>query len=150
MPADIIVSSASGVGEIRINRPAKKNALTTAMYAAMGEALDAFDGDNAVRVVTIRGGRDFTAGNDLADFLAASTSGDMHKVEVVMGFLERLRDFSKPLVAAVRGNAVGIGTTLLLHTDVVVAGTPEIRRPRRAGRRAPAHTRPAGRSELQR
>jgi enoyl-CoA hydratase/carnithine racemase len=123
VPADIIVSSASGVGEICIDRPAKKNALTTAMYSAMGEALDAFDGDDDVRVVTIRGGSDFTAGNDLADFLAASMSGDMHKVEVVMGFLERLRDFSKPLVAAVRGNAVGIGTTLLLHTDVVVAGT---------------------------
>jgi enoyl-CoA hydratase/carnithine racemase len=123
MPAEIIVSADSGIGEIRFDRPAKKNALTTAMYAAMTDALEAFERDDAVRAVVIRGGTDFTAGNDLADFATASASGDRSALDSIVEFLTCLSDFSKPLVAAVRGNAVGIGTTMLLHADVVVAGS---------------------------
>ncbi|MEO6836682.1 MAG: enoyl-CoA hydratase [Candidatus Tumulicola sp.] len=123
MAAEIILSAGSGVGVIRIDRPAKKNAITTAMYGAMADALETFDGNDEVRVVTIGGGADFTAGNDLQDFMDASTSGDPSKVVAVIRFLERLCDFPKPVVAAVRGNAVGIGTTMLLHADVVIAGS---------------------------
>jgi enoyl-CoA hydratase/carnithine racemase len=123
MVAEILVSANSGIGDIRIDRPAKKNAISTAMYAAMADALEAFDRDDAIRVVTIRGGTDFTAGNDLRDFVRASASGDTSALDAVVEFLTRLCDFSKPLIAAVRGNAVGIGTTMLLHADVVVAGT---------------------------
>lgn len=123
MTAEIIVSAESGVGEIRIDRPAKKNALSIAMYAAMAEALDAFDRADTVRVAIIRGGSDFTAGNDLRDFAGASASGDRKALDAIVAFLTRLADFSKPLVAAVRGNAIGIGTTMLLHADAVFAGT---------------------------
>jgi enoyl-CoA hydratase/carnithine racemase len=121
--AEIIVSADSGVGAIRIERPAKKNAITTAMYAAISDALETFDRDDAVRVVTLLGGADFSAGNDLRDFIDASASGETDALDAIVEFLTRLCDFSKPLVAGVRGNAVGIGTTMLLHTDVVVAGT---------------------------
>jgi enoyl-CoA hydratase/carnithine racemase len=123
MPAEIIVSADSGVGEIHFDRPAKKNALTTAMYAAVTDALETFDHDDAIRAVVIRGGTDFTAGNDLTDFANASASGNRSALDAIVEFLTRLSDFSKPLVAAVRGNAVGIGTTMLLHADVVVAGS---------------------------
>ncbi len=121
MAEEILVSADGAVGSIRIERPAKKNALTTGMYAAMADALDAFAADDAVRVVTIGGGADFTAGNDLQDFMVASMSGASFEDLPVLRFLRCLRDFEKPVVAAVRGNAVGIGTTLLLHCDVVVA-----------------------------
>lgn len=122
MATEIVVAADSGVGQIKIDRPAKKNALTTAMYGAMADALEAFEADDAVRVVTIRGGDDFTAGNDLRDFMDASSSGDAAPFVAVIRFLERLCDFPKPVVAAVRGNAIGIGTTMLLHADVTVAG----------------------------
>ncbi len=124
MTAEIVVSADSGVGDIRIDRPAKKNAISTPMYAAMADALEAFDRDAAIRTVTIRGGSDFTAGNDMRDFMGAAASGDTSALDAIVDFLTRLSDFSKPLVAAVRGNAVGIGTTMLLHADVVVAGAP--------------------------
>lgn len=121
MVPEILVSSTDGVGLIRIDRPAKKNALSTGMYAALADALEGFERDDAVRVVTIAGGADFTAGNDLRDFMAATMAGTSFEDLPVLRFLNRLRDFPKPVVAAVRGNAVGIGTTMLLHTDVVVA-----------------------------
>jgi enoyl-CoA hydratase/carnithine racemase len=118
---EIRVCAADGVGQIRIDRPSKKNAITTAMYDAMADALDTFAGDENVRVVAIGGGADFTAGNDLQDFVAASMSGKTFGDLPVIRFLEGLMDFAKPVVAAVRGNAVGIGTTMLLHADVAVA-----------------------------
>jgi len=120
---EIVVTSESGIGCIRIDRPSKKNALTTGMYAAMADALQRFADDDGVRVAVIGGGSDFTAGNDLGDFMAASMSGASFEDLPVLRFLGCLRDFVKPVVAAVRGNAVGIGTTLLLHCDVVVAST---------------------------
>lgn len=106
---------------IRINRPAKKNALTLAMYEGITAALERAAADDAARVVLITGGPDcFTAGNDLMDFLnAPPTSPD----SPVVRFLPTLRDFPKPLVAGVCGAAVGIGTTLLLHCDLAYAGT---------------------------
>jgi len=121
MAAEIIVAAGAPIASITIDRPAKKNALTTAMYAAMGDALETFENDDAVSVVTIHGGPDFSAGNDLGDFLDASQAGDTNAFVAVVRFLERLCDFPKPVVAAVRGNAIGIGTTMLLHADVVVA-----------------------------
>jgi len=119
---EIVVSSASGIGQIRIDRPAKKNALTTGMYAAMADAIEAFEKDDAVNALVIRGGNDFTAGNDLQDFMMASMSGTSFEDLPVLRFLDRLRDFTKPVVAVVRGNAVGIGTTMLLHVDIALAG----------------------------
>ena len=101
---------------LRLDRPEKKNALTQAMYAALTAGLDAADADPAVRVVILAGGADFTAGNDLADFAGGRGDGPSEAFR----FLEALRRFGKPLVAAVRGHAVGIGTTLLLHCDAVV------------------------------
>ncbi|HEU5480543.1 MAG TPA: enoyl-CoA hydratase-related protein, partial [Candidatus Tumulicola sp.] len=123
MSEEIAVSTDSGVGTIRIDRPAKKNALTTAMYGAMADALEAFGTDDSVRIVKILGGADFSAGNDLQDFTGASASGDTAAFVAVIRFLERLCDFPKPVVAGVRGNAIGIGTTMLLHAAVAVAAT---------------------------
>lgn len=107
---------------IRLNRPEKKNALTRAMYGAMGAALEDAARDDGVRVIMLAGGADFTAGNDIADFAAAGerNPGDPG---AAFTFLEALVATTKPVVAAVRGNAVGIGTTLLLHCDVVVASS---------------------------
>lgn len=106
---------------IRINRPAKKNALTLAMYEELTAALNRASTDDEVRAVLITGGPAcFTAGNDLMDFLnTPPTSADSPVVQ----FLPTLRAFAKPLVAAVCGVAIGIGTTLLLHCDLAYAGT---------------------------
>lgn len=123
MTAEIVVAPGAPVGSITIDRPAKKNALSTAMYAAMADALESFESDEGVKTVTIHGGPDFSAGNDLGDFLDASEAGDTGAFVAVIRFLERLCDFPKPIVVAVRGNAIGIGTTMLLHADVVVAAT---------------------------
>ena len=111
------VDTSGAVRVLRLDRPDKKNALTQAMYAALTAGLDAADADPAVRVAVLAGGVDFTAGNDLADFAAGRGEGPSEAFR----FLEALRRFGKPLVAAVRGHAVGIGTTLLLHCDAVVA-----------------------------
>lgn len=120
---EIQVSQDAGIGRIRMDRPAKKNALTTGMYAAMADALDRFEADDDVRVAIFSGGPDFTAGNDLQDFMMASMAGSSFEDLPVIRFLGRLRDFPKPVLASVRGNAVGIGTTMLLHADVVIAST---------------------------
>jgi enoyl-CoA hydratase/carnithine racemase len=123
MNEGIIVRSEAQIGHIRIERPEKKNALTTSMYADMADALEWIAEDDAIRVVLISGGVDFTAGNDLQDFIAASTAGQSFEELPVLRFIGRLRDFKKPVVAAVRGHAIGIGTTMLLHCDVVVAAS---------------------------
>jgi enoyl-CoA hydratase/carnithine racemase len=117
----ITVETAARVTHVRISRPEKKNALTTAMYADMADAFEWIAGDDAVRVVVIEGGADFTAGNDLMDFMQASMKAASFEDLPVLRFLGRLRDCKKPVVAAVRGNAIGIGTTMLLHCDAVVA-----------------------------
>jgi len=111
------VETSGTVRVLRLDRPEKKNALTQAMYAALSAGLAAAEADPAVRAVVLAGGADFTAGNDLADF--AGTRGD--GPSEAFRFLQALRRFGKPLLAAVRGHAVGIGTTLLLHCDATVA-----------------------------
>ena len=110
-----------GILTLRINRPDKKNALNLAMYQALADGLREADGDDSVRVILICGGADcFTSGNDLADFLSAPPTGPESPV---MQFLFAISEVRKPLVAAVHGLAVGIGVTMLLHCDLVYAGS---------------------------
>jgi enoyl-CoA hydratase/carnithine racemase len=106
-----------GVATIEIARPEKKNALTQAMYAAMAEALAAADADAAVRAVLITGQPGiFTSGNDLEDFMQRPP---VDEDSPVLRFMRALRGCGKPVVAAVTGAAIGIGTTMLLHCDLV-------------------------------
>lgn len=106
-----------GLLTIRMQRADKMNALTRAMYGAMADALDAAGEDRSVRAVLITGSETcFTSGNDVADFIQAPPSGLDSEV---FRFMKSLFDFAKPVVAAVSGPAVGIGTTLLLHCDLV-------------------------------
>ena len=110
-------------GSIQIlsfNRPEKMNALTREMYAGLANGLNEAAGDFGVRAVVLTSeGDHFTAGNDIADFLANPPTNEDSDVA---RFLGSLLEFPKPLIAAVKGNAVGVGTTMLLHCDVVVAG----------------------------
>jgi enoyl-CoA hydratase/carnithine racemase len=109
----------AGVLSIVMNRPDKKNALTHAMYAAMAEALERAEQESAIRVSLISGTGDaFTAGNDLGDFMSAPPQG---ADAPVFRFLRAISSASKPVVAAVNGLAVGVGTTMLLHCDLVYA-----------------------------
>src|SRR5271163_2493137 len=104
---------------LTLQRPEKKNALTGAMYDALSSALDKAEGDASVRVVLFQGdGDSFTAGNDLADF-ASQARGDNSVDSPAHRFIETISKANKPLVAAVQGNAVGLGTTMLLHCDLV-------------------------------
>lgn len=120
----ITVDSRDAIRVIRLARPEKKNALTVAMYAALHEALAAASADEAVRVVVLTGAPGvFTAGNDLADFLQHPPTGED---SAVFRFLHALVEFPKPVIVAVDGPAIGIGTTLLLHCDLIVA-TPAAR-----------------------
>jgi enoyl-CoA hydratase/carnithine racemase len=123
MTEHVIVTDEGGVRTIRMNRPEKKNALTHAMYEAMTDAFESAGTNDAVRCVLIAGVPGaFTAGNDLADFLASAQSGGGLN-RPALRFLPAIVRCSKPMVAAVSGVAVGVGTTLLLHCDYVVAGT---------------------------
>lgn len=107
------------VTEIMINRPEKKNAITMDMYNTMATALQAAKEDDAIRVVAISGSQDcFTSGNDIADFLQNPPSSGNSPV---LSFLNEIINFPKPLVASVDGLAIGIGTTMLLHCDLVYA-----------------------------
>jgi enoyl-CoA hydratase/carnithine racemase len=116
----IDVHTEGGIATIAFARPDKKNAITAAMYAAMADGLAAAAADPAVRAVLITGSAEcFTAGNDLQDFLANPPSGEDSPV---WRFLRGLAGFPKPVVAAPCGVAVGVGTTLLLHCDLVYAG----------------------------
>lgn len=116
---DVLVEDRAAVRTITLNRPEKKNALTPGMYTIMAKALSEAAGDFAIRAVIITGaGSAFTGGNDISDFLETPPTGPDSPV---FHFLYALHDFPKPLIAAVHGNAVGIGTTALLHCDIVVA-----------------------------
>lgn len=115
----ILVTRDGAVLEIRFNRPAKKNAITNAMYGAMAGALEAAAADKGVRAILFTAAGDlFTSGNDLMDF-AAQSSGAFEGPRHVVRFLERMIEAEKPVVAAVQGNAVGVGTTMLLQCDLV-------------------------------
>ena len=117
---DINVSHKDGILDIELNRPNKKNALTFAMYETLVETLRSASTDQAVRVVLLSAeGDTFCAGNDIGDFL--SSPGLDPVTAPPMRFIEELIRFEKPLVAAVQGAAVGIGTTMLLHADLVYA-----------------------------
>ena len=115
------VGHAPEVLTIRFNRPEKKNAITDAMYLRMAEALHAANADPEIRVVAFLGTEGcFSAGNDMADFLAFAMSGARGKL-AVLDLLKALATFEKPLVSGVDGLAIGIGTTLNLHCDLTVA-----------------------------
>jgi enoyl-CoA hydratase/carnithine racemase len=121
MSEQILTSRAGGICELRFNRPEKRNAITTAMYEALARHLRAAQADDTVRVVLLSGaGASFTAGNDLNDFLNGPEFTPTHPV---MAVLRTLATYDKPLIAAVHGTTVGIGVTMLLHCDLVVAAT---------------------------
>jgi enoyl-CoA hydratase/carnithine racemase len=112
----ITTSTVNGVARIGFDRPAKKNALTADMYAALAQAVVEAEHDEAVVALLFHGQHDlFTAGNDLEDFLGNPPGPDAS----VFAFMRELAAASKPVVAAVNGPAVGIGTTMLLHCDLV-------------------------------
>lgn len=112
---------AGGVLTVTLARADKKNAITQAMYAALAEATERARTDDAVRVLVFRGeGDSFSAGNDIGDFIAIGSQAGQPTDMAVFRFLKALADLDKPVVAAVKGRAVGIGLTLLLHCDVVV------------------------------
>lgn len=116
---EILATSDGSVLTLTLNRPAKMNALTRGMYSNLAEHLRHAAGDFGVHCVLIRAeGANFTAGNDIKDFL--DSSGKVAESEG-FAFLTELRDFPKPIVAVVQGQAIGIGTTMLLHCDAVVA-----------------------------
>jgi enoyl-CoA hydratase/carnithine racemase len=117
----IKTATINGVATIEIARPEKKNALTVAMYQAMADALNAAREDGAVRAVLITGQPGiFTSGNDVEDFLTRPPGQGSDSMDSpVFRFMRALLDCDKPVVAAVTGAAIGIGTTMLLHCDFV-------------------------------
>lgn len=117
--AEILTVLEDQVLSISFNRPEKMNAITRDMYAQLAQALNSADQDFGIRAVILTSeGGSFTSGNDISDFLEhPPTSED----STVAAFLAAIHNFTKPLIAAVKGNAVGVGTTLLLHCDLVVA-----------------------------
>jgi enoyl-CoA hydratase/carnithine racemase len=117
---EVLTERSGSILKVQLNRPGKKNAITTAMYAALAETLETAARDDATRVVLIHGAGDsFTAGNDLEDFVKNPPgSGESPQ----MRLFAALNGFDKPIVAAVHGVAVGFGTTMLVHCDFVYAG----------------------------
>jgi enoyl-CoA hydratase/carnithine racemase len=121
MPDSVAVTDDAGIRIIRMERPEKKNALTQPMYAAMTAALNEAQPDAAIRCIMLAGGPGaFCAGSDIGDFQKRAEGG---LESVTVDFLYALARNQKPLVAAVNGLAVGIGTTMLFHCDHVVAAT---------------------------
>ena len=117
---DVVVTREGGVLTIAFNRVTKKNAITVAMYQAMADGLAQAEGDASIRAIVIQGDAQvFSAGNDLADFMKNPPRGEEAPV---FQFLKGIANARKPIVAAVAGAAVGIGTTMLLHCDLVYAG----------------------------
>ncbi len=117
---EIIATQDGQVLTLSFNRPEKMNALTRSMYAGLAKGLNDAAGDFGIRTVVITSeGDHFTAGNDIMDFMNNPPTSDDSEVAQ---FLASLLNFPKPLLAAVKGNAVGVGTTMLLHCDVVIAG----------------------------
>ena len=116
---DILTSKVNGIFTITFNRPNKKNAITAAMYQAMADALKEAESDAEVRAILFAGKPEiFTAGNDLEDFME---NPPQKRNSPVYQFMRNLSYATKPVVAAVSGPAVGIGTTMLMHCDLVYA-----------------------------
>jgi len=121
MPDEVLVTDEDGVRMIRLNRPEKKNALTQPMYAEMTRALRESEDLDSVRCLIFAGGPGaFCAGSDIADFQKRAEGG---LNPITVDFLHALVRNPKPLLAAVDGLAIGIGTTMLLHSDYVVASS---------------------------
>jgi enoyl-CoA hydratase/carnithine racemase len=125
-PEQVLVCRRGHVCEVRLNRPEKRNALTSNMYEALIDAFTKAEAEESVRVLLLSGeGAGFTGGNDLKDFLSApAVIGSDH---VISRFLRALSGFGKILIAAVHGPTVGIGATLLLHCDLVLAAARSTR-----------------------
>lgn len=120
MSEHVRVERNGAVVAITLARPDRRNAITVAMYAALADAIEGASSDASIRLITLRGeGQDFAAGNDLADFLDAAPR-DGGEIPV-WRLLRALAQCDTPILAAVHGNCVGIGTTMLLHCDLVVA-----------------------------
>ena len=120
MTEHVVVEKDKGILTLTLARPDKKNALTNAMYGKLADAIEAAETDTAARVILIRGQGDmFTGGNDVGEFAAIAAGGGRGE-QHVHRFLRALVECSRPLIAAVQGRAVGIGTTMLLHCDLVV------------------------------
>lgn len=116
---DILTNIENGILTIEFNRPEKKNAITAAMYNTMSDALNAAESNVQVRTILFVGKPDiYTAGNDLEDFMKNPPSSKEHPV---FKFMHSISHTTKPVVAAVSGVAVGIGTTMLMHCDLVYA-----------------------------
>ena len=117
---DLILRQTDGpILTLTFNRPEKQNALTREMYQALADAINEANGDFGIRAIILStSSAHFTAGNDLFDFL---NEPPLEPGSPVMNFLEAIHSFAKPVLAAVSGNAIGIGTTMLLHCDIVVA-----------------------------
>ena len=117
--SEILRKQEGNILVLSFNRPAKMNALTRSMYAGLATGLNEAAGDFGIRAVILTSeDQHFTAGNDISDFMNNPPTSESSEVSQ---FLESLLNFPKPLIAAVKGNAVGVGTTMLLHCDVVVA-----------------------------
>jgi enoyl-CoA hydratase/carnithine racemase len=118
--SDIVVERSGNVLSVQLNRPAKKNAMTSSMYITMAEVLDGAAKDDQIRVVLWHGAGDsFSAGNDLEDFMKNPPGpGESPQARLIHALI----NFEKPLVAAVQGVAIGGGTTMLGHCDFVYAG----------------------------
>jgi enoyl-CoA hydratase/carnithine racemase len=115
----ILTEFQDGILTIRFNRPEKKNALNLAMYSALTLALEQADRDTAIRVIMLAGSEGcFTSGNDLGDFLSQPLTGESNPI---LQFIRAISLTRRPIVAAVQGDAVGIGVTMLLHCDLVYA-----------------------------
>lgn len=118
--SDILVHTEAGITTLSFNRPERKNSITSAMYALLADAVEAAAADASVRVLVFQGSETvFSAGNDIGDFLNAPPADPNAPV---WRFMRALAGFPKPALAAVNGPAVGIGTTLLFHCDLVFAG----------------------------
>ena len=117
--SEILTMLESQVLSISFNRPEKMNALTRSMYGQLAAELNSADQDFGIRAVVLTSeGDHFTSGNDITDFIEHPPTAED---SMVAAFLAAIHNFSKPLIAAVKGNAIGVGTTMLLHCDIAVA-----------------------------
>ena len=122
MSEHILIERRDGVLALTLARPERRNAITVAMYAALADAIAGAAGNPEVRLITLQGqGEDFTGGNDLADFLEEMPAPGSDADVPVWRLLRALAANEVPIVAAVHGNCVGIGTTMLFHCDLVLA-----------------------------
>jgi enoyl-CoA hydratase/carnithine racemase len=119
MTDTVVITRTDAVLEIRLNRPEKKNALTRSMYDAMADAFAQVDADPTLRVALLTGtGDTFTSGNDIGDFQARAAG---NREGSASRFLPTISSMQKPLVAAVNGPAIGVGSTMLMHCDLIIA-----------------------------